>query len=405
MPLSDAYRGIAEELSETVVEDEVEQEHMTDSTGVRRGTQRVREESEEPHERQVRPRDEPARGQESVRRVDPRGTRRVREESEEPLGRQIRPRDESAAGQASAQRGDPDEPAVGQASAHGVDPDDQEPCPSGDPDPNGESGEARDPHYPPVPRRPTAIEIHQHRVAGHLPYRNWCDACVRGKCKNTPHRRVPRDEQPGLPYFHFDYCFIRNDGDQDTMSVLMLKDEHTRMLFLHLVPEKGADVERMSEIVASGIKDMGYKRVATRSDQEERVLVVLAEKQRDHGVQVVPTNSPLGESQSNGVAERGVQTGEDQVRVLKLALGSRLNGQIAMDHPIMSWLAAYAGWIVSRQEVGYDGRTSYERWRGRPYRGELMDFCSMLLSSPIRSRGKHETSMGHWYLALQEDQV
>ena len=38
------------------------------------------------------------------------------------------------------------------------------------------------------------------------------------------------------------------------MPVLMLKDEHTRMLFLHLVPEKGADVEQISEIVANDIK-------------------------------------------------------------------------------------------------------------------------------------------------------
>ena len=67
-------------------------------------------------------------------------------------------------------------------------------------------------------------------------------------------------------------------------------------------------------------------------------------------------------------------SGEDQIRVLKLALESRLNGRIAMDHPTMSWLIAYAGWIVSRQEVGHDGRTAYERWRGRPYRGELMEF-------------------------------
>ena len=60
--------------------------------------------------------------------------------------------------------------------------------------------------------------------------------------------------------------------------------------------------------VANDIKDMGYTRVVTRSDQE-RVLVALAEKLRGHGVQVVPTNSPVGESQSNGVAERGVQMG------------------------------------------------------------------------------------------------
>ena len=108
MPLSDAYRGIEEELSETAVENEEEQEHMADSTGVRRGFRRAREESEEIPERQVRPRDDHS---------------------------------------------------VGQASAHRVGPDGREPYqgwayPSAEyPDPNGESGETRDPHWLPVPSK------------------------------------------------------------------------------------------------------------------------------------------------------------------------------------------------------------------------------------------------------------
>ena len=54
-------------------------------------------------------------------------------------------------------------------------------------------------------------------------------------------------------------------------------------------------MEQISEIVANDIKNMGYTRVATRSDQE-RVLVALAEKLCEHGVQVVTTTSPVGES-------------------------------------------------------------------------------------------------------------
>ena len=31
------------------------------------------------------------------------------------------------------------------------------------------------------PRQPTAGEIKEHELAGHLPYRNWCYHCVKGE--------------------------------------------------------------------------------------------------------------------------------------------------------------------------------------------------------------------------------
>ena len=42
------------------------------------------------------------------------------------------------------------------------------------------------------PRKPTQKEIETHELT-HLPYRNWCPACVKAKGKDLDHRRDVRD--------------------------------------------------------------------------------------------------------------------------------------------------------------------------------------------------------------------
>ena len=80
------------------------------------------------------------------------------------------------------------------------------------------------------------------------------------------------------------------------------------------------------------------------------------------------------------MAERGVQTVEGQVRVLKDALEMRLETEILSNYNILAWLVEFAGTVVNRYEVGRDGKTPYERLRGKQSRliglefGEKVNF-------------------------------
>ena len=90
--------------------------------------------------------------------------------------------------------------------------------------------------------------------------------------------------------------------------------------------------------------------------------------------------SPVGESKSNGIIERGVQTAEGQIRVLKDALGSRMKRGIPANHNVIAWMVEFAGVLVNRYEVGHDGKTPYERLHGKKSKllglefGELVNF-------------------------------
>ena len=61
-------------------------------------------------------------------------------------------------------------------------------------------------------------------------------------------------------------------------------------------------------------------------------------KGRGEWVSATPEHPAVGESASNGMAERSVQRLEDHMRTLLGELESRLDTQLTPDHPVLSWL-------------------------------------------------------------------
>ena len=90
----------------------------------------------------------------------------------------------------------------------GVDEDGDEVVDLGDEDMDGEAGK-RVVRKLLDPILPSQAEVREHELT-HLPYRNWCPHCIKGKGKEMGHHRKSRDEE-GLAEYHLDYCFPGDD--------------------------------------------------------------------------------------------------------------------------------------------------------------------------------------------------
>ena len=53
------------------------------------------------------------------------------------------------------------------------------------------------------------------------------------------------------------------------------------------------------------------------------------------------------------------------IRALRSGLEERWGVKLEVDHMVWAWLAEYAGYLVTRAEVGDDGKTAYERIKGK----------------------------------------
>ena len=226
---------------------------------------------------------------------------------------------------------------------------------------------------------------------------------MEGKGQGFPHLRCPgrRGEQQ-VPTISFDYGFATEKVDEDgswnecadrfaedadenmeKMTMLVVKDERSRFLFAHTVEKKGVDEDdRSTRMMVKDIEELGYQRLSVKCDQEPSTMALLRRILRTMNIdsidQVMHEHPAVGDSQANGSIENGVKTVFGQIRTMRLALGQHLGCRLPLDHPIMSWMTEYAARLLSLFNVGHDGRTAYERLRGKKFVAPIPEFAEMV---------------------------
>ena len=67
------------------------------------------------------------------------------------------------------------------------------------------------------PRSPSRKEVEEHYLT-HVPYRNWCPHCVRGRGKDLDHRKAVEEDRR-IREVSFDHCF---PGDENGARITVL---------------------------------------------------------------------------------------------------------------------------------------------------------------------------------------
>ena len=96
-------------------------------------------------------------------------------------------------------------------------------------------------------------------------------ACVQGRRDNVAHKHVGTDalEVPGVC---FDYAFVRRDGEEEVITLLVMRDRGSRALRVWVVPEKGASSEDTVLKAVGGVMHLGYRgRVLIKCDNEPAI--------------------------------------------------------------------------------------------------------------------------------------
>ena len=246
------------------------------------------------------------------------------------------------------------------------------------------------------PRLPSKEEVKEHELSGHLPYRNWCPSCVKAKGKDLDHRR-DAGESRGLAEYSFDYCF---PGDEFgfKLTVLSGKERVTGMHFATAVPTKGASGKFAVDKALQFMEEVGdtTSKVIVKTDQEPSIQYFVKDliESRPQG-QTVIEESPVKSSGSNGIVERGVQVLEGQLRVMLLAFESRMGREVSAKEPIVTFMPEYAAYLLNRREQGKDGKTSYERCKGKKATVLGIEFGEKLLYK-IRPKDKDQKILARW---------
>ena len=290
-----------------------------------------------------------------------------------------------------------------------------------------------------APEQPTRKEREEHE-ATHTPYRSWCRYCVAGSGKSGHHRRRTdaEKEEDAVPVIAMDYFFLGNkrkvfgaskDDDERSkeaeaknegnamMPVLMVKDVNkTKMATAYAVPSKGMSTSWIASRVAEDIAAWGYGKIVLKSDQEPSMLEVVDEtakrlrrelleatsiaiKEKRVPVTILES-SPVGESASNGAIEVAIQHLEGKIRTLKMYLEERIGYKIKVRSPIMAWLIRHASDTYNKHQVGSDGRTAYERLKGKRCRQYAVPFAETVMYLPLKPARQSDKAEPRWRQGL-----
>jgi hypothetical protein len=188
-------------------------------------------------------------------------------------------------------------------------------------DPNREYGQR--PVRPLLdPKLPGEAEVRQHNLT-HMPFRNWCPHCVRGRGKEMEHRRRKETEEPCMPEYHLDYCFP-GDEDGQKLTVLVAIERHSKMKKSVVVPSKGSTGRYAARMVLELVEECGDKDrpITVKTDQEPAIKFLVDDICTARaGARTIKEEAP---KRSTGVQRRRGKGGPDDGAVpqdLKISPG------------------------------------------------------------------------------------
>ena len=125
------------------------------------------------------------------------------------------------------------------------------------------------------PRKPSQAEIDEHELT-HIPCRNWCIHCVKGRGVCDAHRTKGSGEkengdEDAMITWSLDYAFLTQDDDlvgrkvMETMepekvkaTVLVCHDSKSGGINAHVVKSKGVGDTWISGRIINDLEDFGY---------------------------------------------------------------------------------------------------------------------------------------------------
>ena len=249
------------------------------------------------------------------------------------------------------------------------------------------------------PEAMTKTQLAEHRIQGHAVYHPGCRHCVMAKAVADRHRRRPsprdEEEQNGPPVIGADFCFPDDEDSAKPLTVLVIKDSHSKSIFAHSCPGKtvteGEGAEYIITKVVDNIDSLGHEQVVFQTDGESAMKALQAKVQWKRHKPVILMNPPRGESQSNGATEKAVQDFEGTFRAMRLDLEASLGAKTPLQHPLVHWMVEAAAERINRFREVKDGKTPLELIRGVHETRPMAEFGECIYFIPAKgNRPQHK---------------
>ena len=174
-----------------------------------------------------------------------------------------------------------------------------------------------------------------------------------------------------------------------------------------MIPECPAKGEKagncLIEDISHTLKSWGHVggtggEMIIKSDGEPAILAVRNALMRYHGGVMIPECPAKGEKAENGLIEEAGKTVREFVCTFISAIEYGIDDKLPLDANIIPWIVRWAAICYSRYAVGKDGRTAYERLRGRSCRAVVIPIGEKVWYKQLGDGGDRKNKAGaEWF--------
>eukprot|EP00971_Amphidinium_carterae_P223396 4432507-Amphidinium_carterae.1 len=220
---------------------------------------------------------------------------------------------------------------------------------------------------------PTAAERAAHELT-HLPVAGWCEACLAGKARATPHVMthpvVQQERRP--PDVQLDVL----DLSRRPRCGCGHSSRLTHQGFQHGSGNPLA-VAQPAKTVLEFLERLAHGRVLLFADGEP-VMRALLERVAAKRPNTMTRYTPRYSGQAIGRLASMQDLIQGQIRTLKIDIEQRLGEAVPVDAPVFAWLVRHSSWLIARYHVMLNGRTAYFNTLGVAYQNPVLHFACML---------------------------
>ena len=153
-----------------------------------------------------------------------------------------------------------------------------------------------------------------------------------------------------------------------------------------------ASISHMVEGIVHFSTQLGYSSICLKADNEGSCKVVKEQVQRKRGALGLSTtlaDSVPHAHETNGAAERAIQTVRRLANTFLDSVRSKAKIDIPHSHPLVSWALKRSSWILNRfHKHSATQRTAFEIMTGFPYSGKLIAFGSSVMAKRLKVKHK-----------------
>ena len=199
-----------------------------------------------------------------------------------------------------------------------------------------------------VPIGPTRQKKEDHEVAGHVPYRSWCRACVAGRGRSDAHltHRTSTSTTTGIDPGYLEDRVTLGQQEARPSPILVTTSTTAQVTTPEVPPYKGTAHPRCVQSLVRATVGTGDVQIILQSDNEPAILHLerqaAAECRVRRGMTVIIDDTTEHDSQNNRPAELAVREVKGVARSIRVALGGLYKKHISSKHLVLTWLVSYA---------------------------------------------------------------